>query len=108
MAGAPGVSLAELVTRLSPVRRGKGGLSPAPSREAIGISKAEAVPASEEPGAGALISPLVEQAYAGSVFYELTDSSGLLVLEYGDTVTLIDNDGAGDTYLVKLDDPTTP
>ena len=108
---ADGVNNATTAARLMPPSRGKGRLKPAAAREKIGVSRAEATPTSDEEessGAGGWVSPIVEQAYSGSTFYQHVDSSGLFTLEFGDTWTGIDDDGNGDTYIIKNDDPATP
>lgn len=82
MAGS-GNTLAELVERLAPKKRGKGRLAPAPSRSAIGASVATAYPSAA--AAGAISSPLTEVAdtrtYHATAQY-LTSSDGFFVLEY--------------------------
>lgn len=109
MANNGGVSLADAVARLVPQKRGKGRLKPAADREAIGESRSESVPSNEEPGSGAgLITPWVEQEYTGSTFYHITDSSGLLMIEFGHETEMIDDDGNGDTFVIKHDDPNSP
>ena len=102
-----GQSIQEQLKRLIDTSRGKGRLGTAAERDAIGESRSEAVNSGSEPGAGGITSPLVEQEYTGSTFYSWTSSDGLFVLEFGDTSTWIDDDGAGATYVFKNDDPAT-
>lgn len=59
-------------------------------------------------GGGGWISPIVQQKYTGATYYTEVSSDGLWTWEFGHEVTLIDDDGAGDTYVLKLDDPNTP
>jgi uncharacterized protein YidB (DUF937 family) len=104
-----GADLKELLERLVNPERGKGRLGAAAARSALGPSVATAYPTAAQPGAvGGLVSPVVEQAYAGSTFYSWVSSDGLTVLEFGDTTTWIDDDGAGVTFVIKHDDPATP
>lgn len=105
--GTQGVTLADAIERLTKKKRGRGRLDPAASRDAIGVSVAEAVPTATEPGSG-VVSPLVEQAYAGATFYSFTSSDGLFVFEFGDQTDYIDDDGNGDTITVKHLDPSAP
>lgn len=101
MAGTFGVTFAEVVDRLTTKERGKGRLEPAPSRAAILESIARATPTSADPLGAGVTSPLAEQAYAGSTYYEMLSSDGLFTFEYPDETQYIDNDGAGDIILVK-------
>lgn len=103
-----GIEITEALERLLPRKRGKGRLPPAPTRAGLGPSIAEAVPSGGDRGSGTgWISPIVEQEYTGSTYYYMVDSSGLFTFEFGHELTLIDDDGAGDTYVIKLDDPST-
>lgn len=104
-----GVSLGQAIERLVPKKRGKGRLPPAPEREALGPSTAEAVPIGDDLQTGTgWISPIVQQKYTGATYYTEVSSDGLWTWEFGHEVTLIDDDGNGDTYVLKLDDPNTP
>lgn len=88
-----GVSLAEQIGRLIPPKRGKGRLPPAPTREAIGVAKSEAVPAGADPSsASGIVGPLTEQVYAGSTYYYQTSSDGLFVIEFADYTDYHDAD----------------
>lgn len=100
-----GANLADAIERLVPVKRGKGRLKSAPERDAIGESVAEAVPAGADPNSSGITSPLVEQAYTGATYYNLTSSDGLFVFEFGHETDYVDNDGAGDTFTIKHIDP---
>jgi len=99
-------TLADAIERINSRKRGKGRLGEAATRTTLPVAVSEAVPTASTEGDG-IISPLVEQEYAGATFYSLTSSDGLFVLEYGDTTTLIDNDGTGNTFVIKHDDPST-
>jgi len=100
-------NLVKLINALTNPKRGKGRLGPAPSRKALGQSRAEVLPTGEAPddGSSGIISPLVEQAYTGSTFYSLTSSDGLFIFEFGDQTEYIDDDGAGTSIVVKHIDP---
>lgn len=93
-------------------KRSREPLPPAEAPEAIPEARVtgarQANPATSGSGGGGPVSPLVEQEYTGETFYSLTSSDGLFVLEYGDTTTLIDNDGSetGSTYVIKHRDPS--
>jgi hypothetical protein len=101
------VKIAEQLKRLTETSRGTGRLDPAPTRDALPVAVSQAFNSGAEPGTGGITSPLVEQEYAGETFYSWTSSDGLFVLEFGDTSTWIDDDGAGATYVFKHDDPST-
>lgn len=104
-----GVDISAALDRLQHKKRGKGRLPPATPRDAIGVAVSEAVPAGVEPGTGSgsgPVSPFVEQPYTGSTYYYKVSSNGLYVEEYGHEVTVIDDDGAGNTYVTKLIDPS--
>jgi hypothetical protein len=74
-------------------------LPEAPQREKIEPSKTEATPAA---ATGGIASPLTEQAYDGTVFYQQTSSDGLFVIEYGAYTDYVD--GAGnDVRVIHLD-----
>lgn len=108
MAGDNGVNLQEAIERLIARKRGKGLLPDAPPRDGIGVSKSEAVPVGTAPGATAgvgVISPLIEQAYAGSTYYSLVSSDGLFVFEFPDQTEYIDDDGDGDSFVFEHLDP---
>jgi hypothetical protein len=100
-----GVPLAELIERLSPKKRGKGRLKPAPGRSAIGESVATAYPSAS--AAGAISSPLTEVAdtrtyYATAQF--LTSSDGFFVLEYYPVETVSFLDAGQNEVQVVFDD----
>lgn len=96
--GSP-LTVQELLARLRPPERGNGGLAPAAERAAIPEAVSQAKPTAAQPGGGSgVVSPLVEQAYAGSTFLTMTSSDGLFVFEYGDETDYIDNGGIGNTY----------
>lgn len=104
MAGS-GNTLAELVERLSPKKRGRGRLDPAPSRGAIGESVATAYPSAA--AAGAISSPLTEEAdtrtYHATAQY-LTSSDGFFVLEYYPVETVSFLDAGQNQVQVVFDD----
>ena len=103
-----GADLREAIERLANPKRGKGRLGPAADREALGPSTATAFPTSDDPIAtGGLVSPVVEQEYAGTTFYSWVSADGLFILEFGDQTTWIDDDGAGVTFVIKHDNPAT-
>lgn len=93
--------------RLIPLKRGQGRLQEAPTRAGIAVARSEASPSAPSgvSSSGGITSPLVEQTYAGSTYYTLTSSDGLFVIEFADETTYIDDDGAGDSYVVKHIDP---
>jgi hypothetical protein len=81
-----------LETLIAPVR-GPGRLPEAATREAIAIAASEALPQSDGPTSSQGVAwPLTEQAYTGSTYYQLVDSSGLFVFEFPDETEYIDGD----------------
>lgn len=104
MAGS-GNTLAELVERLAPKKRGKGRLAPAPSRSAIGTSVATAYPSASD--SRGIESPLTEQADTRThhaTAYTLTSSSGFLVLEYAAVDEITFSDAVGEEIVLAFDD----
>ena len=88
-----GLSLNEAIDRINNKKRGKGRLDSAPEREALPKSVAVALPASQALSGG-IASPLVEQPYTGSTFYQLTSSDGLFVFEFSDQTEYLDANNA--------------
>lgn len=88
MAGS-GNTLAELVERLTPKKRGKGRLESAPSRSAIGVSVATVYPSAA--ASSSIRSPLTEEdgtrTYHETAQY-LTSSDGFFVLEFYPVATV--------------------
>lgn len=89
--------LAELLRTLTDPPRGKGRLGEPAARSALGIASSEGIP-SESLAGGGVAWPLTEQAYTGSTYYTLTDSTGFWVFEYPDETDYLD--GNGDTGTV--------
>lgn len=92
--------LADLVRRLSPQPRGKGRLPEAPAVAGLPASKVEAVPSGGRgavTGAG-IVSPLLEQPYTGSTYYQLVSADGLFVFEYPAETTYRDDNGTGASF----------
>lgn len=87
-----GLSLNEAIDRINNKKRGKGRLDSAPEREALPKSVAVALPTSQALGGG-IASPLTEQPYTGSTYYDLTSSDGLFVFEYPDQTEYLDANG---------------
>lgn len=105
MASRRGVSLSEAIERLAPKRRGKGRLAPAPAREGIATDVVEVLPSADPLNASGLVSPLVEQAYAGTTYYNFTSSCGFIVFEFADSTTYIDDGGSGSAVVFQHLDP---
>lgn len=101
-------TLQKLLEQLTGGARGPGRLQEPATRGAIPQDVVEGVPEAAATSGGGITSPLVEQAYAGAVFYSLTSSDGLIVFEFGDETEYIDNDGNGNTITVKHRDPAAP
>lgn len=93
--------IADTLKRLVAPDRGPGRLPDAPSRSALSVAISEAVPEAAQGGGGGVVSPLVEQAYAGATYYSITSSDGLFVFEYGDQTEYLDADGLGESLIVK-------
>jgi hypothetical protein len=96
----------DTIQRLTRQPRGTGRLDTPAVREALPEAISEAVPPGTDTSPGGLVSPLVEQAYAGSTYYSLVSSDGLFVYEYGDQTEYVDDDGTGVSMVVKHLDMT--
>lgn len=82
-------------------------LDPAPVKQPIGPER-KVVPrdvGGDPVSGGGPVSPLVEQRYAGSTYYQRVSSNGLYAWEFGHEATLIDADGTGSTFVIKRDNP---
>lgn len=73
-----------LVDRLIRIKRGKGRLQEAPTREKLEAARSEASPsaAADSTNPANLVGPLDEQVYAGGTYYYETSSDGLFVIEF--------------------------
>ncbi len=76
--------LTEAVERLIPKTRGRGRLDPAAERDGIKESIGITYPSASQPGSGGggVASPLTEQPYTGTTYYDFVSSDGLFVFEY--------------------------
>jgi hypothetical protein len=88
------LGLEDLIARLRPVTRGTGRLDPAPTRDALGVSVAEAVPSGADPAAG-LNWPLTETARTTETVrvYDPADATRYVDVERALTVTFEDVTG---------------
>jgi hypothetical protein len=92
MAESNGITLVEALARLVPQKRGPGRLDPAPAREAIAVSIAEAVPSGATDSATGIVGPLIEQAFIPGDYYFQTSSDGLFVIEFPEYTDYLDAD----------------
>jgi hypothetical protein len=88
-----GLTIQQQIKRLADPPRGKGRAGEIPDRDAIPAAKSEAVPDTEAISNGTgIASPLTEQAYSGSAYYQLVSSDGLFVLEFPVQTRYLDAD----------------
>ena len=92
----------DTIQRLTRQSRGTGRLDTPAVREALPEAISEAVPPGTDPSSGGVASPLTEQAYTGSTYYNLTSSCGFVVFEFGDQTSYLDAN-SDEVLVVHLD-----
>ena len=83
-------------------KRQREPLSALPSADPVPGSTTTATPTPEGDGGG-IDSPLTEQPYAGSTYYQLISSDGLFVFEFADETEYLD--AAGRSVVVEHLEP---